>query len=101
MCRQLRSGNLRDHHAAVICGPVGDFILRGNVPVYAVRAFCPVSGAADFHQEDIVYDGVLFIGEKTLGDFQLVTVEEFRPVALLAGVSRRAEAMYRSLNGVG
>ena len=85
--------------ALFVGGDVVDFVADVHVPVDPLRGASGGIASASFDQQANLAHGVLLVIGEVGEDFHLATVEFFGPVALLAGILRRAQVVNWSWDG--
>src|SRR5690348_18259203 len=85
--------------ALFVGGNVVDFVADVHVPVDTFRSAGGGVASARLDQQANLAHGVLLVIGEVGEDFHLATIELFRPVALLAGILRRAQVVNWRGNG--
>src|SRR5205823_7686095 len=87
--------------ALFVGGNVVDFVADVHVPVDTFRSAGGGVASARLNQQANLAHGVLLVIGEVGEDFHLAAIEFFGPVALLAGILRRAQVVNWSWDGTG
>src|SRR3954469_24513086 len=90
---QILHMNVGNYLAFLIAGDVLNLVADVHVPVNAFRSTGSGIASAGFNQHANLADGVFLIAGVVGEDLKLSAVKLLRPVALLAGILRRAQVV--------